>query len=138
MRPLPTKTAPVTVAAPGVLINDSDPDGGVPTGTSLNYDGKLDQTADGIWQNISGMPGYDWALDASVVKNTSPTSAYPGISESFAFNGTAGGTMPSFEGLGVDKDPASFEIWFKPSDAVGNEVLFETGEKDGRFDCFER
>ena len=45
--------APVTVAAPGVLINDSDPDGGVPTGTSLNYDARLDQTADGIWQNTT-------------------------------------------------------------------------------------
>ena len=87
--------APVTVSAPGVLINDSDPDSGVPTGTTLNYDAKLDQTNDGIWQNTTGFGGFDITLDASVSRNT-PSSSYPGITESFQFNGSAGGTFSSF------------------------------------------
>ena len=88
----------VTVAAPGVLMNDFDPDGAVPPAATLNYDANFDTTDDGIWTSSTGSSS-DITLDASVVKNTSPTTSLPGINESYVFDGTAGGTLASFESL---------------------------------------
>ena len=53
----------------------------------------------------------------------------PGISQAYTF-AAGGGDLQTLDGLDNNQS-ASFEIWFRPSDLVGDERLFETGGGNG-------
>lgn len=94
---------------------------------SLRYAASRDASADASWQDIDGVAGFDWAINANSRSNVSDPLT-PGISKAYNFT-AARGTMASLETLAGNptNDDASFEIWFKPSDTTGDEILFETG-----------
>ncbi|MEL7266919.1 MAG: LamG-like jellyroll fold domain-containing protein, partial [Planctomycetota bacterium] len=117
-------------AANGLLNGDSDPEWGtvsIPTPTH-DYTASDDNTANSLWENSQTAANH-WTLASGVSKNTNPSTSYPGITQSYNFDGTGGGTQSSFASFAGDpsNDNATFEIWFRPSDATGNEILFETG-----------
>ena len=128
-----TENAVLTVSAPGVLANDTNPDtASVTAGATLSF------TTDGddVWTNQTATTGYNWAhtnFGTQTFYTTTPTTAYPGIVSAYQFSGTnSGAVMPNMEGLPGDptNNSASFEIWFRPdvlSTSSGQQMLFETG-----------
>ena len=50
----------------------------------------------------------------------------PRFTHAYSFDGTGQGTTGSFDNFN-EQDSASWEVWFRPADVTGNEVLFETG-----------
>ncbi|MEM8911270.1 MAG: LamG-like jellyroll fold domain-containing protein, partial [Planctomycetota bacterium] len=81
----------------------------------------------------------DWTggpLDAvvgsgAVLQNV--TSNVPGIDSAYVFDGTNGIDVDSLRSLSPDptESSAAWEIWFRPSDLTGNEILFESGGVSG-------
>ncbi|MEZ6089235.1 MAG: hypothetical protein R3C05_14630 [Pirellulaceae bacterium] len=54
----------------------------------------------------------------------------PGVTAAYVFDGTGGGQFPSyFSALpaGANTQTAAWEVLFRPSDTLGNEIVFETG-----------
>ncbi len=116
-------------AADGVLSNDTnDPalDLTVP-GFSIDHDAGQDDDGDSFWESIVG--GYNFSLHASVTRELNPMTNYFGITASYSFTGAGGGTNFSLEAFpgNPTNDPVTFELWFRPSDLVGQHVLWETG-----------
>ncbi|HOD82834.1 MAG: PEP-CTERM motif protein [Planctomycetes bacterium ADurb.Bin126] len=101
----------------------------------LNYDAAQDPTpTDGLWNDLGGFStSHDWAINnnaggARLVDAASDPIYTPG--KAYTFNGTTDtATTAEFEAVpgNPSDDSASFEILFKPSDLVGQEILFETG-----------
>lgn len=117
-----TEDMPLQLTAPGLLLNDR-------FGPLLLYDAGLDTDGDGNWEDANAS-GSDWVFDGvGVTRVGSPNASQPGITAAYVFDGTGGGEMPSLSDLpgDVDEGSASFEFWVNPTDAVGTEVLFETG-----------
>ncbi|MGB8437385.1 MAG: DUF4347 domain-containing protein, partial [Burkholderiales bacterium] len=128
----------LTVAAPGVLGNDTNTVPAMTAGATLIFDATLDTDGDGTWEDenntTNGGNVFDWVLGAFGTEstyNTAPGSALPGITATYSFtgNGSSGGTMPSFQSISGDptSNSASFELWFRPQNATNTAILFETG-----------
>ena len=113
---------------PGVLANDSHGEDLLTPGASLQFDADQDLDGDNLWQTTTAL-GLDWNLSGAVTRLTAPTTGLPAIDTAYAFDGSGGATMPAFASIAGDPtdDSASFELWFNPSDASGQELLFETG-----------
>ena len=102
---------------------------------SLNYDAGLDTDGDSEWEDTVGLyatgSGLDFQL-TGVTRRSSVSTSRAGIRASYAFDGSATANLgPSnmedeFRGNPTD-NVASFEIWFKPSDLSGQEILWEIG-----------
>jgi len=102
------------------------------------------------WENINrvepkdSLPSdtADWEFSRTDTSNlVVGVSGYPGIAAAFQFspagnddgrvtgvtvNGDSRDTLPEFVN-NLDNGDATFEIWFKPSDHSGKEILLETG-----------
>ncbi len=122
----------LNVAAVGVLDNDilSGPYS-VTGGATLEYLAWDDVDANNVWEDETGVAGYDLDFSgATVVRDTSLSNAPSGISAAYVFDGSGGGEFAEFfESLPGDPSDAaaSFEFWIRPSDASGREILFDTG-----------
>ncbi len=122
-------------SAPGVLDNDLDgPSGTIVGGATLNYDASLDTNGNNLWEDSTGISGYDWTLDGTVTLNTALSNAPQGITAAYVFDGTNGGvisdTLMSLPGDPTDGS-ATFEIWFRPNDpSVTTGILFDTGSQN--------
>jgi hypothetical protein len=119
-------------------------EGGQPTlAITLNYDASFDD-ATNPWEETIGTRDTGENLNSLDWNSTGLTfvadaeSSHPGITSAFrsgtgaSFQDTtipAAGNDSFHEKLGnaVTQSDASFEIWFKPTDLDGNEMLFETG-----------
>ena len=127
----------LNVAAPGVLANDTDLNlPSIVSGVTLDFDGG-DTNDDGVWFDNTGNDRewyYNGSSGSDATFNASPTTSLPGITSAYTFDGTNSGMIFDNTGGGTDsfsvfneRDDATFEIWFKPSDLSGTEVIFETG-----------
>jgi len=101
---------------------------------SLNYDAGLDTDGNNVWEDSVGLyatgVGLDYEL-TGVTRNTSPATSLPGIRASYVFDGSAtavsaGNIEDRLRGDPTDDD-ASFEVWFKPADLSGQEIVWEYG-----------
>ncbi|MFT7219435.1 MAG: VCBS repeat-containing protein, partial [Candidatus Azotimanducaceae bacterium] len=115
----------ISAAAPGILDNDSNI---VTPGATLNFDASTNGGGTATWSDDTGLAGFDWTF-TNVTHNSSPTTSLPGITESYTFGATSAATTTNFGSIAGDPNDAdaSFELWFKPDDLVGDEMLFETG-----------
>ncbi|MEM1040019.1 MAG: Ig-like domain-containing protein, partial [Pseudomonadota bacterium] len=120
--------AVLNVAASGLLGNDTT----ITATPVLDFDTITMTGPDaGSWDDGSNTFPFTWA--SGITENTSPTTAYPGITSSLTFDGSQDALatdLGSLAGSPSDAD-ASFEIWFQydPADyTAGNgAVLYETG-----------
>ncbi|MEP0940453.1 MAG: Ig-like domain-containing protein [Rhizobiaceae bacterium] len=118
----------LNVASGGVLTNDY---GSAPT-PALDYNTiDVSGAPNGSWS--SGVAGLDLTWSGGITQNNSPTTAYPGLTESLVFDGSGGATSVSLQDISGNPSDAdaSFEIWFKydPADYASGlgAVLYETG-----------
>lgn len=105
---------------------------------TLEYDATNESnTGDAIWQeqNQTHNPGtVDWDVSGQMRMGTNERNM--GIDAAYAFDGTdfatlGNGNMEALPGNPTNNS-ASFEIWFRPTDLVGQEVLWEVGgDTDG-------
>ncbi|MEZ6061185.1 MAG: DUF4347 domain-containing protein [Planctomycetaceae bacterium] len=124
-----TENTVLNISAAGVLSNDTQ---GPPpvAGNTLGYNAASDTNGDDVWDNGTGTSGFDWDFSGGgVTYTTTPTTTNSNISAAWVFDGTGGGFTDAFESIAGNPtdDPASFEIWFNPSDPIGQELIFETG-----------
>ncbi|MFW6163029.1 MAG: LamG-like jellyroll fold domain-containing protein, partial [Planctomycetota bacterium] len=99
---------------------------GLPTPT-LTYATQKDTTGNGQWENEQGIGSHNWNLNSNARTAVANDPAAE-LTQAYVFPG-ARGAMSSLQGLSGNPtdDSASFEIWFKPSDLTGQEILLETG-----------
>ena len=127
-----TENSTLTVAAPGVLINDDRPSGSVTPGAMLEYNAAQDTNADGEWQNSTGISGVDLALGTGVARNAVTPSNHYGILSSFEFNGaTTSGAFSKFSAASLPGNPTdgagTFELWFRPDELTKKHILIDSG-----------
>ena len=118
----------ISILASGTLANDSSV-GPATSGASLQYDAATDDGADLVWENQTSETGLDWDFSGGgVTFDASPVSS-TGVAASWVFDGSGGGVTDSYSNLAANpsKEPATLELWFRPTDAVGQEMIFETG-----------
>lgn len=120
----------------------------------FNTDASQDLDLNNRWEDLSGVSGLDFLLDASNTRVTG-TSTLAGISAAYDFIGSGGeitstgqngmqltlkGTSTGRSFQTLDYNPAdndatnervTIELWFKPDDLTGNEVLWEDGGGTG-------
>ncbi len=61
--------------------------------------------------------------------NFAQTGSQPGIAAAYQFDGSA---VAQFQDLaGIQNTPVTFEVWFRPADNLGQEVLLELGGSTG-------
>lgn len=102
----------------------------VPNG-QLNYDAELDTSpANGTWEESNGITPMDGAVGAGV-SHQSVNSSSTKIKSAYNFTGAGGVQFANnFEdGLPDDitNSSATFEVWLRPSDLSGNEVVLDAG-----------
>ena len=120
------------VAADGVLENDAlfGPFM-VTAGATLEYLAWQDIDGNNVWEDATGIAGYDLDFTGATVIRDTPLSNVPaGISAAYAFDGSGGGEFAELmENLPGDpsNNSASFEFWIRPSDASGREIILDTG-----------
>ena len=92
----------LNVAAVGVYANDVlDGAPGTTAGATLEYLAWQDTDGNGIWEDETGVAGYDFDFAAAtVVRDTAPSNAPAGIGASYVFDGSGGGEFAErFEDL---------------------------------------
>jgi len=102
---------------------------------ALHYDAAQDASpTNGTWEDIKGLSTtHNWAINnngGGARYITVNDSAVPGITNAYTFAGAADtATTASFDSFSGNPTThsASFEMWFKPSDVIGQEILLETG-----------
>jgi hypothetical protein len=104
--------------------------------TLLDYNADSDTDGNNYWENQqTDITGYNWYVGDPTVVRVTDVSSLPGISAAYQFDGSAPAHLTSyFQDLPGDptNDSASFEVWFKPSDLSGDEIIFEiSGESAG-------
>jgi hypothetical protein len=123
----------------------------------LNSDASLDTDGDNRFEDLSGVSGLDFQLNTTGGNNARVlgTSSLPGITAAYDFIGSGGvigstgqagmqltlegtGTIRSFQTLNYNppdndasNESVTLELWFKPDDLAGNEVLWEDGGGTG-------
>ena len=101
----------------------------------LTFDAANDITpGNGVWEDDRRVfkPGsFDWAL-TGVTHNPTPDTAITFLGQSYIFDGTDQATFGSedfeqdFPG-NLTNNSFSFEVWFKPNDLSGQEVIADLG-----------
>jgi hypothetical protein len=121
LRDNPDRASIVQPIAPEIWHNhDAAEPGDDPANTWVTT---TDKTGRPMTWDSSTAPTYvsDTAFDQ--------TTHQPGIAAAYEFDGTAVaefGTLAS-----IQRDPATFEVWFRPSDTAGQEILLELGGGTG-------
>ncbi len=129
------------------------PPAGELAGLALSYDAAIGALSGGEdWENRypvnlnADLPGdaLDWKFGRSDGGNlVNGVSAYPGIRAAYVFSaeandddgvlsarrsdGSLANCLAEILEAGIDRSSVSIELWFKPSDLAGKEVLVETG-----------
>jgi len=119
----------------------------VTLGVTLNYDAK-NAASDTLWsESVGTVPkvgpanGFQWDLTGATLKTDAggDVSDHAGITAAYEFSGSGSGAVhpgdysgnpPSWDHLlpgDLTDKSATVEIWFKPDDLTGKEVLWETG-----------
>ena len=133
------------------------PPGGERAGLMLNYDAAIGALSGGIdWENRHpvNLPAHlpsgalDWTFGRADGLNlvTENVSAHPGVRAAYIFtpgaanddgvfsgrasNGTIVAGLRAALGAAVQRNNATFELWFKANDLSRKQVLFETGGTD--------
>lgn len=126
---------PLVVSVPGLLDNDRINLPNYVSGATLEYLAGGDTDGDLVWQNETAQAGYGFDLSGGgVTRIDDPVGAAPGITAAYVFDGNGGGVvgtgLASLPGDPTNED-ATFEMLFRPSDGVGQEILFESGDSHG-------
>ncbi|MCB1800626.1 MAG: tandem-95 repeat protein [Gammaproteobacteria bacterium] len=126
----------LTVDAIGVLDNDEVLGAhAVTAGATLEYLAWEDTDANNSWEDETGLAGYDMNLvSAAATRDADPANAPSGIGASYVFNGSGAAVISELmESLPGDptNGEVSFELWIRPSDAVGTEILLDLGSATG-------
>lgn len=101
-------------------------------GGLIEYDASLDDGANNTWENTGTASGFDATSLSGQTYNASPSTALPGITAAYEFTGIgSGANVTTLNSLGNNGDDVAFELWFRPSDLTGDEVLFESGGGNG-------
>ena len=92
---------------------------------TLDYDAGNTGNSINTW--LGGVAGFDATVTGATIDSN--VSSNRGVTQAYVFDGTGGATLPSLETLSGDPtdDSVAVEVWFRPSDLTGNEVLFESG-----------
>ena len=109
----------ITVESTQINLPESD----------LNYSAVNDTDGNNIWESGGVDITANWTLDAGVARTVISDSSFANITHAYHFDGSSGGTMRSFNELSPDASTsaATFEFWIRPTNVVGDHVLFETG-----------
>jgi len=94
---------------------------------TLWFEADKDTTQNSTWENVNADATHGWSIGANtraVIGDPRPDF----FQTAYVFP-DAGGTTPSLESVpGNPTDQsATFEVWFKPDDLVGQEVIWEFG-----------
>lgn len=96
---------------------------------TVEYNASFDPTpANNTWEEKLGAATAA-NLNANGLSIGAAPLGSPTITSVYQFDGSNRATGNAFENFDGDptKESATFEVWFKPSDLVGNEILLETG-----------
>ncbi len=104
---------------------------------TYDYHAATDTPGDGIWENERTVTTVrDWTLDVNPAAPVPVTSGRTTFTQAYDFGGAlvtdpTGGTTLAYQDTDLDSGgpDVAFEVWFRPSDLTGQEVLFETGGK---------
>lgn len=127
-----TENGVLSVPANGVLANDTL-SGALPVtgGATLEYLAWEDVDGNSVWEDATGVAGYDLDFGGTtIVRDAALLNAPAAITAAYVFDGSgAAETSDLMENLPGDptNNPATFEFWIRPSDAVGREILFDVG-----------
>ncbi|MCH5377974.1 MAG: hypothetical protein JJ992_28790, partial [Planctomycetes bacterium] len=99
------------------------------TAPTLDYLAVQDKNSNAVWESTGQQAGFDWTLDDSV-QRVATTSSIPSIDTAYQFTGAGGGTASGLASLSGDptSGSVSIEMWLKPDDLSGSELLFEAGK----------
>jgi len=97
-------------------------------GANLDYDAGDDDGANNVWENTGTTSGRN-ITNLTNYSFVTPTTSLAGITKAYLF-ASGGGNLQTLDSLGSGQ-PASFEMWFRPTDLTGDERLFETGGGNG-------
>ena len=120
------------------LANDSvygGAAGAAITGSDIEFVQGTAGNIDGTWVNSSGVAGTiaSLTMDAAgtgSILDAAISNPPLGFSSAYLLDGTGGAAHASYENAGLgdlDTINPSFEVWFRPSDQSGTEVLWEGG-----------
>lgn len=115
-------------------------DGATPpatTGAAIFLDAGTDDGANATWEDT--LNKWNLAINTGVTFVADAGSALPGITSAYDFpgglSGAGGCDGSALQDMGVDKQPITLEVWFKPdasaSYPANGQVLFETGGGTG-------
>lgn len=130
--------SPVVNAGPNQTVHFASAGGGtVTSGANIYLDAGLDDGANNIWEDSTGL--WDVTLSGAYTFVADAGSSLQGITSAYEFagplDGGGGGEGSSLETLGVDRSPITLELWFKPdaspSYSSNGQILWETGGGTG-------
>ncbi len=119
---------PLTINAPGVTGNDDVLVSNITPGAILDFQAHTDATTT-VWRDITNEPGFDLSM-SGVTLNANPDDNTPGVVSAYGFNWSGSGTSSDALDtlMGDPTDSAgTIELWFRPTDDNGKEIIFETG-----------
>jgi hypothetical protein len=101
-----------------------------------SYNAYDDMDGNNVWENQTAFgrtaTSADYALIGDVTRIERPATELLALHGSYAFDGTGdegrlGGSAENFLTGDITHVPATLEIWFKPDDLLGQEVLWDLG-----------
>jgi subtilisin family serine protease len=106
-------------------------------GANVLLDAAQDDGTNAVWEDV--LATWNVTIDSGVTYVANAGSALPGITAAYDFpggtSGSGGGDGLSLESMGVDKQPISLELWFKPDLSTNyptnGQILWETGGNPG-------
>jgi hypothetical protein len=131
-------TAPTVDAGADQTIEIGGGPGAVPVaGADTFLDAGLDDGANATWEDSTGF--WNLSINSGVTFVADAGSALPGITSAYSFpGGTSGAAGCDGTGLhdrGLDQQPMTLELWFKPAQSASypsnGQVLYETGGGTG-------
>ena len=97
----------------------------------LTYAAQKDTTANNVWENVEGIGSHNWSLASNSRTAVSVPPTWE-LTEAYVFpdaRATAA-NYQNIEGADTTEVSASFEMWFKPDDLTGQEILWEIGGRE--------
>jgi len=104
-------------------------------GAALNHEASLDVDGNNEWEDENGVEGFDWLTGPDVPRQHVAGSTQSSITHAYSFDGSntasLGTDYRSLDSAGAPENPgqspATLEIWFRPNDLSGREILMEAG-----------
>ncbi|HND55198.1 MAG TPA: hypothetical protein PLV92_22445, partial [Pirellulaceae bacterium] len=107
------------------------------SGAHLVFSAAADVTANTAWENTGASgTGYSATGLAGATKVTNPTTSRQGITADYSFTGTSSGavitsSLDRLNGGGTLGEDVTVELWVRPADLTGDEIIFEVGGSSG-------